>query len=116
LQQKQSPGSVAERPAGRRETWLEWAAESSPLFAGCAGVIVERPPVGLYALTFQMLPFVRRLSKPELMTHLISARDLRASYGAKVALNGVSFDIEEGTSFALLGPNGAGKTTLINIL
>ena len=63
-----------------------------------------------------MLPFVRRLSKPELMTHLISARDLRASYGAKVALNGVSFDIEEGTSFALLGPNGAGKTTLINIL
>src|SRR5690606_32856307 len=50
------------------------------------------------------------------MTHLISARDLRASYSGKVALDGVSFDIEEGASFALLGPNGAGKTTLINIL
>ena len=50
------------------------------------------------------------------MTHLISARDLRACYSGKVALDGVSFDIEEGASFALLGPNGAGKTTLINIL
>ena len=32
------------------------------------------------------------------------------------ALDGVSFDIEEGAFFGLLGPNGAGKTTLISIL
>ena len=34
----------------------------------------------------------------------------------KNAVDGISFDVEEGEFFALLGPNGAGKTTTISIL
>jgi len=32
------------------------------------------------------------------------------------AVDGISFDVEQGAFFALLGPNGAGKTTTISIL
>jgi ABC-2 type transport system ATP-binding protein len=37
-------------------------------------------------------------------------------YGAKVALDNVSFSVQAGEVFGLLGPNGAGKTTTIRIL
>ncbi|HYD24826.1 MAG TPA: ABC transporter ATP-binding protein [Croceibacterium sp.] len=52
----------------------------------------------------------------------IEIRDLVKEYAAqgdapaKLALNGVSFDVPEGGVFGLLGPNGAGKSTLINIM
>jgi len=42
--------------------------------------------------------------------------DIHKSYGDKVAVRGVSFEVTEGEVFGLLGPNGAGKTTLIRIL
>ncbi|MDP3209799.1 MAG: ABC transporter ATP-binding protein [Rhodoglobus sp.] len=50
------------------------------------------------------------------MTSVVSVRDLRKTYGSFTALDGVSFDIERGETFALLGPNGAGKSTTIEIL
>jgi len=47
---------------------------------------------------------------------VVSVRDLRKTYGGVTALDGVSFDIQRGETFALLGPNGAGKSTTIEIL
>jgi ABC-2 type transport system ATP-binding protein len=51
------------------------------------------------------------------VTYAIEANDLRKTFGGEVlALDGVSFAVEEGTIFGLLGPNGAGKTTAVRIL
>ena len=46
----------------------------------------------------------------------ISVQDLRKSFGENQAVQGVSFEVEEGEIFSLLGPNGAGKTTTISML
>ncbi len=46
----------------------------------------------------------------------ISVQDLRKSFGENQAVQGVSFDVEQGEIFSLLGPNGAGKTTTISML
>ncbi len=50
------------------------------------------------------------------MSAIIKAQGLKKSYGKKVVLDDVNFEIEEGSIVGLLGPNGCGKTTLIKIL
>lgn len=50
------------------------------------------------------------------MPPTISVRDVRKSYGAVAAVDGISFDVEPGEFFGILGPNGAGKTTTLEII
>ena len=46
----------------------------------------------------------------------IQADELKFSYGRKVVLDGVSFDVPDGCLCAVLGPNGTGKTTLFKCI
>jgi branched-chain amino acid transport system ATP-binding protein len=43
-------------------------------------------------------------------------KDLSIRFGGLKALDGISFEIQEGEVYAIIGPNGAGKTTLFNCI
>ncbi len=46
----------------------------------------------------------------------IEVKNLKKSFGALQAVQGVDFSIRRGEIFSLLGPNGAGKSTIISML
>lgn len=50
------------------------------------------------------------------MASIISVRSLVKSYGSFRAVDNVSLDVEEATTYAFLGTNGAGKSTTINCI
>ena len=50
------------------------------------------------------------------MAPLILVDALHKSYGAQLALAGVSFEVAAGEIVGLLGPNGAGKSTALGVL
>ncbi len=47
---------------------------------------------------------------------IIEVKDLTKKYREHTAVDGISFEVEEGELFAFLGENGAGKSTTINML
>jgi len=49
-------------------------------------------------------------------THALVLEGVGRSFGALVALEGISFAVEAGERLAILGANGAGKTTLFNVI
>jgi branched-chain amino acid transport system ATP-binding protein len=46
----------------------------------------------------------------------LSVRNLSIMFGGVHAVEGVSFDVEPGETFAIIGPNGAGKSTIFNLI
>jgi ABC-2 type transport system ATP-binding protein len=52
----------------------------------------------------------------EAITRMIEVKHLTKQYGDKLAVNDISFTVEDGEILGLLGPNGAGKSTTMNML
>ena len=50
------------------------------------------------------------------MSVVLEVKDLRKEFGDLTAVDGISFEIQEGEIFGFLGPNGAGKTTSISMI
>ncbi|MEM7344089.1 MAG: ATP-binding cassette domain-containing protein [Chloroflexota bacterium] len=50
------------------------------------------------------------------LSRLVSVEHLRKTFGPKVAVEDVTFEVYPGEVFGLLGPNGAGKTTTIRMI
>jgi ABC-2 type transport system ATP-binding protein len=50
------------------------------------------------------------------MSSVLTVNGVTKFYGRIRALNGVSFEVPQGSVFGILGPNGSGKTTLLSII
>ncbi|MEX1030399.1 MAG: ATP-binding cassette domain-containing protein [Paenibacillaceae bacterium] len=47
---------------------------------------------------------------------IVQVKDLRKTFGSVVAVDGISFEVQEGEIFTIIGPNGAGKTTTLEMI
>ena len=47
---------------------------------------------------------------------MLEVKDLHVSYGAIKAVQGISFEMEQGETVALIGSNGAGKSTTLRTI
>ena len=48
--------------------------------------------------------------------NILSVKNIIKTYPGVIAINDVSFDVEEGEIHALIGENGAGKSTTIRLI
>ena len=50
------------------------------------------------------------------MTAMLEVRGLTRRFGGLVAVNDLTFNVNEGEMIGLIGPNGSGKTTTFSML
>src|ERR1700733_5694421 len=50
------------------------------------------------------------------MNPIIQVSGIRKTYGSTVAVDEISFEVQDGEIFGLIGPNGAGKTTTMECI
>ena len=50
------------------------------------------------------------------MTAVLEISNIKKNFGGITAVDGVSFDVQEGEILGLIGPNGCGKSTLFNCI
>lgn len=50
------------------------------------------------------------------MSSLLEIKNATLKFGGVVAVNDLSFTVEEGEVYAIVGPNGAGKSTVFNLI
>jgi ABC-2 type transport system ATP-binding protein len=48
--------------------------------------------------------------------NILEVKNLKKHYGAKKAVDDISFEVKKGEIFGILGPNGAGKTTTLEMI
>ena len=50
------------------------------------------------------------------MNAIVKVGGLTKTYGGTIAVDEISFEVQEGEIFGMVGPNGAGKTTAFNAI
>jgi len=71
--------------------------------------------IGVIKIADALTAFYLRKNFTE-MSSVLTLNGVTKFYGPIRALNGVSFEVPEGSVFGILGPNGSGKTTLLSIV
>ncbi len=56
------------------------------------------------------------MTEPTTTEFALEVRDLSRTFGARKALDKVTFDLPRGAFLSIFGPNGAGKTTMLKVL
>jgi len=51
-----------------------------------------------------------------ILSNLLELKNMHKSFGGVSAVNGCSFEVQQGNIVALIGPNGSGKTTIFNLI
>ncbi|WP_437714937.1 ABC transporter ATP-binding protein [Sorangium sp. So ce448] len=101
--------------------WLALLRLTWPMLAlGFVAAIVQRGRAGYDRLKaiFEAIPEVVSgpMPSPEVVRGAISVKDLTFSHGARKVVDGVSFEVEAGSSLAIVGRTGSGKSTIATLL